>query len=409
MNATHPPAAPCGNVLFLGFWGVHDPLTTATILPGIRVLHDRLHVPRVVLGTVERGHFAPWAMEGVEHLPWRASDRRPRVLARSIDHLGHVRQLVRAVRRENVRLIIARASTAGSFGYSVSRITGVPLVVESFEPHADYMADCGEWDRGSIIYRLSRRMEQRQIQRALALITVSRSYHDHLLEEGADPHRVMVAPCPVDLERFRFSAADRARLRASIGAGDGHVVGVYAGKFGGMYHDRTAFEVFTRTALHLHDRFKLAVLTPEPKDRVEEGLRTAGFPMGDAVVQRVPHDEVPAWLSAADLAFALYKRTITSRYLSPVKVGEYWACGLPVLLTEGVADDGGIITGEGIGGAVFDPMSGDVGAAIDRALAGRTDPGRRERVRALAQRHRSIEATAEAYRGAFELLARRNA
>lgn len=400
-----------GNVLFLGFWGLRDPLTTATILPGIRVLRQRMGVHRVVLGTVERDGAVPGGsgIDGVEHLPWSANRTLPRVIARSMDHLGHVRQLVKAVRRHDIRLIIARASTAGSFGYSTSRITGVPLVVESFEPHADYMADCGEWDRTGLMYRLSRRMERRQIAHALALITVAHSYREHLIATGTPAERVMVAPCPVDLERFRFDPERRARLRTGLGATDEHLVGIYAGKFGGMYHDRTAYEVFARAARHLGPRFKLVVLTPEPREIVSDGLRSAGMPMEAAHVTCVPHDEVPGWLSAADLAFALYKRTPTSRYLSPVKIGEYWACGLPVLLTEGVADDGTIIRSEGIGGAVFDPLAGAEEAALDAVVRQLGEPGMRMRVRDMAVRHRSIALTEAAYDRVFELLDRRSA
>lgn len=393
-------------ILFLGFWGVNDPLTTATILPGIRTLVHDLGADHVVLGTVERDRDAStWAhpMDRVEHLPWRARALGLRVVSRTIDHLGHVRQLVKAVRRHRIGLIIARASTAGSFGYSVSRITGVPLVVESFEPHADYMADCGEWDRGSMIYRLSRRMEQRETRHALALITVANSYREQLLAQGANADRVFTAPCPVDPETFRFDARRRHELRARIGAED-HVVGIYAGKFGGMYHDRIAFESFARAAAHHKDRFKLVLLTPEDRGRVTAGLEQAGFPMRHARIDRVPHHEVPGWLSAADVAFALYKRTPSSRFLSPVKIGEYWACGLPVVLTEGVADDSAIIAHEGIGGAVFDPLKEAVGAALDRALANAD----RDRIRGLAMRHRSLRTTRAAYEGVFRLLAERN-
>lgn len=391
-------------VLFLGFWGVNDPLTTATIVPGIRTLIDGLGVPRVVLGTVERGTERTWdrPIDHVDHLPWRARELGLRLVSRTVDHLGHVRQLVKAVRRHRTGLIIARASTAGSFGYSVSRITGVPLVVESFEPHADYMADCGEWDRRSMIHRLSRRMEQRQITHALALITVAHSYREHLVAGGAGAHRVFTAPCPVDADAFRFDADQRARLRAHIGA-TAHIVGVYAGKFGGMYHDHVAFTVFARTAARFEGRFKLVILTPEDRGRVVKGLDDAGFPMEHAFVDRVPHHEVPGWLSAADVAFALYKGTPSSRYLSPVKIGEYWACGLPVVLTAGVADDGAIIASEGTGGTVFDPAHDDPGAAVERALVGAD----RARIRDLALRHRSLEATRRAYEGVFELLAAR--
>ena len=40
----------------------------------------------------------------------------------------------------------------------------------------------------------------------------------------------------------------------------------------------------------------------------------------------------------------------TKRYCTPVKDGEYWALGLPVIITEGISDDSGIIRENGIVG-----------------------------------------------------------
>jgi hypothetical protein len=58
---------------------------------------------------------------------------------------------------------------------------------------------------------------------------------------------------------------------------------------------------------------------------------------------------VKDYLSAADFAFATIKSTPIRLYCCPVKNGEYWASGLPILLEDGIGDDSDIIKSEGGG------------------------------------------------------------
>ena len=394
-------------VLFVGYWELADGLTASSIMPGVRLMLDDFQVPRVILATVERsGAAGPSPIAGMVkalHLPWHELRIGPKVMARTLDHLGRVRQLVRAIREHRVGVVFARTAPAAVAALAAARITRVPLVVESFEPHADYMADCGEWSRRGALYKLVRRQEQRVLDKSRFLITVAHSYRDRLLGQGVDPDRVLVAPCPVDMQQFTIDTVARTRIRTDLALGD-TFTGVYAGKFGGLYHDHLAFQTFKHMHDRLNGRFKLIVLTPDPPERVKEGLNKAGFPIEDAWVSRVPHEAVPHYLNAADMAFALYKRTPSSAYLSPVKIGEYWACGLPVLLTRGVADDGGIIEHEGIGGALFDPEGDDLGPAIERILQLAATVDDRVRHRKLAERYRSIGHTRAAYDRVFTAL-----
>mgnify|MGYP005817612763 CR=1 FL=1 len=120
--------------------------------------------------------------------------------------------------------------------------------------------------------------------------------------------------------------------------------------------------------------------------------------LSDTVVhiQQVEHRLVPKYLSASDFAFATYSSTPSKRYLSPVKVGEYWANGLPVLLTKGVGDDSDIIEREG-GGALFtlDTIEADV-RRLDEIVA----MGREYNVSTitpLAYKYRSFEIAERVY------------
>jgi hypothetical protein len=81
-----------------------------------------------------------------------------------------------------------------------------------------------------------------------------------------------------------------------------------------------------------------------------------------------------------------------------MKIGEYWANGLPVVLTRGVGDDSRIIANDAWAGALFDPEGNDVEAALDRVLGTIAREGQRSTTAALGGEHRSMRFTTEAYR-----------
>ncbi|HEY4651975.1 MAG TPA: hypothetical protein VIG72_11210, partial [Pontibacter sp.] len=102
--------------------------------------------------------------------------------------------------------------------------------------------------------------------------------------------------------------------------------------------------------------------------------------------------------------FATIKPYPSARYCSPVKIGEYWASGLPVLLTEGVGDDSDIIKNEG-GGALFNLQEPEsVKRAIWQIQAILQDPTHRQEIPKLAIKYRSPDKIREAYEYFFNQL-----
>jgi len=396
-------------LVLLSYWATNEPLTAATVVPTVHMVLQQGLVDRVVLCTVERGPGpvpSPLRIEGCEHVQWHASTLRPKVLARVLDLWRTYRRLAAILRAERPVLLMARGVVAGGFAHFAALATGVPYAVDYFEPHADYMADVGEWTRGGLLYRGLSWLMRLQRRTALRVVTVAHNYRRILMADGMDSDRILVAPCPVDSERMRFDPEARGAMRERIGMGEG-TAAIYLGKFGGLYHRERSFLAFARFLEQAGSDARMIIMTPEPKDDVLAGLRQAGADLARVHVGFAPHNEVPAWLSAADIAFAPYRGTPSSACISPMKIGEYWAAGLPVLLTRGVGDDSAIIASEPDGGALFDPEGKDLDAALDRVLALIGAPGQRERTALLAARYRSMDITVAAYRAIFGALTMR--
>jgi glycosyltransferase involved in cell wall biosynthesis len=389
-------------ILFLSYWGFADPLTTATVLPHLHLLQARADVVAIRLVTVERGPDAlqvptlqlPFENQKITFEPLLSPPGQSVLVTKTNDFRRFPRELTAQARAFKADFILARGAPAGALAYLVQQQTGLPFYVESFEPHAEYMRKSGVWRWYDPRYIFQQYWENQQKRRAAGLMPVAENYRRKLIAEGVAAERIITVPCSVSLTNFAFDTQARARMRHQLALPTDALVGVYVGKFGGIYYDEEAFQLFKQTADFFGPRFRLLLLTPQAPAEVQAKLVAAGFDPARAIVTRVPFAEVPAYLSASDFAYGLHRPT---PYVSPIKVGEYWANGLPVLLTDGVGDDSGIITAEG-GGAVFDlSQPGSVVQALHGIQAQLAEPAHRETIHALAARHRSVERAREAY------------
>ncbi|SHL54259.1 glycosyltransferase [Hymenobacter psychrotolerans] len=389
-------------ILFLSYWGLDDPLTISTVFPHLRILQQRSDVESILLVTIERNGGAPAfepAFEAgkVVYAPLVSEPGRNVLITKTDDFLRFPKQLVTLASEHKSDFIVARGAPAGALAYLVWKQNKLPFYVESFEPHADYMLESGVWKRFDPRYLFQRYWERKQKELARGLMPVAENYRQQLIEEGVPAANIVTVPCSVDLQSFGFDEQLRAQTRARLNIGAEAPVGIYVGKFGDIYYDAEAFDLFRAAANTFGPDFVLIVLTPNPVAEVQAKLAAVGFTEKQVFVTKAPHAEVPGYLSAADFAFATIKPAECRRFCSPIKVGEYWAAGLPILLTAGVGDDSDIIQKEG-GGAIFDLTRPDtVPAALQRIAEVLQQPDYRASIRCLAERYRSVERAREAY------------
>lgn len=345
------------NILYIAYWGIGDGLTSSTVFPHLSVLEEYEEITQIIFCTIERGGervgYCGPALSKVKFIPLYSKNIKPSVLNKVFDFILFPQILVNLCRQFDVAKIISRGAPAGALAYKVYNKTSVPYYVESYEPHADYMLESGVWARWNPKYIFEKRWEKKIKKTAKLIITVSTNYRNQLLKEGVSPDRLAVVPCCVNQKDFKLNNEIRLKIRSRLGIDEKDVAGIYLGKFGGIYYDDEAYEVFKSSFQCFKDKFFLFILTPDNKHEILSKLTQHNIPLDRVYVEKVPHSEVPNFLSAADFAFAFYRPNHSARYLSPVKFGEYWANGLPILTPEGIGDDSAIIQQEKLGGVVF--------------------------------------------------------
>lgn len=242
------------------------------------------------------------------------------------------------IRKYKARKILSEGFPGAVIGHCLSILTRIPHAVHTFEPHADYMLEAGVWRKNSWEYRILRFFEKPIAKRAECVITGTDAYKE-LLFKMTGKMNVHVIPSCVDTKHYRFDVEKRNEIRKGLGIIEDQIAIAYMGKIGGMYMDEEIFE-FIKYCLSLDERrFFFFLFTNEDATRVNADLRKFGIPLAKVFVRFLDKNEVPAYLSAADIGFCGIRPLPSRRYSSPIKNGEYWACGLPVLIPKGVSDD----------------------------------------------------------------------
>lgn len=399
-------------VLVLTYWSFADALIQTYTLPYVRQIVSNLGGGSVYLVTLEQGGRA---------LTYAERDRARRELAgegirwvpSGYSHFGVVAALRSAlllvrlwalVLYRRVGTIHCWCMPAGALGYVLSVATGRPLVLDSYEPHADLMVENGTWPAGSVAYRLLSWLEKRQSHRATIVIGVTDSTREWAARRyGATFDRFYKKPACVDLARFDPDDHPRDALREELGWSD-KVVGVYAGKFGGIYFVDEFFAFMAAAWGLWDDRFRMLLMTNTPEDVVLAKMKEVGVPAKAVRVLFEPHEQVARGLAMADFAINPMKPVPSRRYSAPIKDGEYWAMGLPVLIPPDISDDSDLIASHCAGAVVqdFSVEGWRQGLlAIDAMLREEPRSIRFTRIRGLAETHRPYEIAERIYREVY--------
>ncbi|MBZ0096703.1 MAG: glycosyltransferase [Sulfuricella sp.] len=386
------------NIIYINGWSISDQLTISTTFPSLKVLSQSSIVDEVIFVTPEEVITeSTIEYQKTSHIGVPLGVSSIAFLSYFLREVKFFIRLLQICKERKVDLIFARGAPSGGRASWLAVLTRLPFIVESFEPHSQYMRDSGVWCLYDPRFLLQRLWEHCAIKRALALLTVSNNFAISLRNRGVEHERIIVLPCTVDIEMFRFNNIERSRVRQELEIPDDAIVGIYVGKFGGIYFDLIdAIRIFSE-AFSEFNNFYLIILSNESRERIDKAIEVSKAKLDSdrILVFSVSHSLVPGYLSAADFAYALIREGPSKRFCSPTKVGEYWANGLPVIIPNGIGDDSGIILDSGLGVVIGDVEGWSYCHRLMEILS-RSE--HRSEITGLARQNRSADLIAKVYR-----------
>lgn len=226
--------------------------------------------------------------------------------------------------------------------------TNLPTVVDAGGPLA-FQAD-HVFHRS--MTRADRNNERFLYEKADAVIVISEAMKALLVKDGIAADKIVTIPNGVDFEKFRMAKVDTSLLRQKLGLGLHPIVG-YVGGFWQGHDVTTLLKAWQRVQASSSAAVLLMVGDGPQRPQAQALSHQLGL-QNVHWVGHVPHEDVPGYLSLMDVAVAPYIEAAAS-FVSPLKVIEYLAMGLPV-----VATSGGQLTElieHGVSGYLYEPGS----------------------------------------------------
>jgi len=347
-----------------------DPLGQSQVIPYLKEL-SRAGVSLTLLSFEGAKAYTPTGRKRCERLRAELASseidwhflryhKRPSLPATSYDVLAGIRYGSRLVRSKQIEMIHARSHIPATIALRLKRRFGLRMIFDLRGLMAEEYVDAEHWKKGSVSYRLTKAMESASLQASDGVVTLTEKIWPAIKDwKGLRGRDVIheVVPCCTDLELFRFSKSDRERIRAELDLQDRFVM-VYSGSIGGWYlTDKTAD--FFGALLKRKPNSHFLWLTGGDKGLIEKLMSDRGISSNQFTVRRVAPAEVSGYLSASDVGIAFYKPTFSRLATSPVKVSEYLACGLPVIVNAGVGDSDTFVESQTVGAVVKDFNEGE--------------------------------------------------
>lgn len=389
------------NVLIITHWSFKDALIQNYTLPYIHKIRSILSKEyKIIIITSEQKNIKISEIE-LNKINKKYKENNIEIQSQKYYRMGlwkliftliNLLRLFITIKINNIKIIHCFCTPAGSLGYILSLMTGAALIIDSFEPHAESMVENGTWSSSGLPYKLLFLFEKLQSKRAKFLIGTTSSMKDYAEKKYTiKVQNFFTKPACVNLDNFKIKEKDDYLLEELNLKNK--IVCVYAGKIGGIYLKTELFDFIKECYFHWGNGFRFLFLTNASREDIIEEISRINIPEEIIIQKFVDTNDVPRYLSLGDFALNTVKPLPTKKYCTSIKDGEYWAVGLPLIITKDISDDSQIIDETNYGYVLKELNIFEYKKAINKIDILLTEDSKvlKSKIRSLALKYRNIE------------------
>jgi glycosyltransferase involved in cell wall biosynthesis len=236
----------------------------------------------------------------------------------------------------------------GMAGYVVSRIKGCPWILEIRDLWPESIVAVGAMKKGFLI-RLLERLERFLYHKASHIVSLTRSFKNHIVGRGVPPENISVITNGADL-KYLTRPRENNFVREKFNLGSKFIVS-YIGTFGLAHKLETVLEAAT---LLKQETGIVFVLIGNGAERERLVRKKNILKLENVLIlPRQPRETIPGFLDASDACMVLLRKRDVFQTVIPSKIFEAMAMARPIIL--GVEGECRAIVEEANCGLCVDP------------------------------------------------------
>jgi len=217
----------------------------------------------------------------------------------------------------------------GGAALVLSHIKRIPMVFEVRDLWPESAIALGELTNQRAI-SMATKLEEMCYRRAFQIVVVTRGIYNNLAQRGVSIKKLCFVPNGANIDLFTFSQIGRDQIRRELGL-EHKFIAIYAGIHGLAQGLETIFE--TARLLQTTSEIHFLLIGDGPKKAEIVSLATIYNLPNLTLLPEKPREQIPDYLSAADVALIPLKKVEIFKGALPSKIFDAWACERPILIS----------------------------------------------------------------------------
>lgn len=273
-----------------------------------------------------------------------------------------VAQYIYSTREKNVDIVHSGSTppTQGALSALVAKRLSkklnkrIPFVYNLQDIFPDSMVNAGMTQKGSLVWKIGRKMEDFTYRNADKIVVISESFKRNIMEKGVPEEKIVIVPNWVDLQKVQPVKKENNTLFDELSINKDSFNVVYAGNIG----EAQGVDVILEAARKLEDNENIHFIIfgggsqfEEIKDKLDSYRNVSLFAL-------LPQGRVSEVYSLGDVALITCKPG-TGKAGLPSKTWSIMACNTPIIASFDVESDLAEIIRTANAGCVVEPGNAD--------------------------------------------------
>lgn len=339
-------------ILYITYWGVLDQHRQSSIIPRVKKLTQMgVNLTLMTFEKLEdfkkkdeinrvRDLFVEYKIDWIS-LQYH---KTPKVPATLFDIANGIARGLQKRLSKRYDIVHARTFVGGLIGLCLAPLIRAKLIYHNEGFYSDEQVDGGVWSKDSLSYQIANRLEKFMNSRADGITVISSRAKEIVgnyptVKRKGTP--IIFTPACVDLEWFKVPEKKPDFSPEEIKF-------VYVGSVGRRYL-LNKISRFIAVARKISKNATLQIFSKADAELVNKMMAESELPLDKWKLEAVSHVEIPAKLANYQAGLFFLTQGISEHGCSPKKVSEYWAVGIPVVMTPNISDIDSLVRREKVG------------------------------------------------------------